>query len=90
MIPSQIHLRDDEEDTILSSDGLGGGGAGGVGSTAAVGPGVLKRVVSIEKLRGSVNLVSFVWFLPPRPSLAHLPILSIVVSFVPTFKLVSV
>lgn len=65
-MPSQIHLDNeqlndmgDEEDTILSSDGLGGGRGGNNASVA--GPGVLKRVVSIEKFRGSVNSVSVIF-----------------------------
>jgi len=51
-VPSQIHLLDGDEDTILSSDVPGGASGGG-------GKGDLKRVTSIEKLRGSVSVVSF-------------------------------
>ena len=47
-VPHQIHVLEDDEDTLLSSaDGSG------------IKKQELKRVVSIEKLRGSVSTVSF-------------------------------
>ena len=55
----EIHvLEDDEECTLLSSDNGGGdrvvgGGRGGENKE-------MKRVVSIEKLKGSVSTVSFI------------------------------
>jgi hypothetical protein len=51
-VPSQIHLFEDDEDTTLS--------AGEAGDR--VDKEVLRRSVSIEKLRGSVQVVSFFSF----------------------------
>jgi len=53
-VPSQIHLNDeddaDDDDTLLSSDAAAGGSGGGNSK------GDMKRVVSIEKLKGSVTV----------------------------------